>query len=128
MFVRFVVPCKHDDSHRLTGVFQAACLLRGRGLLSHWEEEQYDALCQWFNRHLAIPGKLSRSRRRHACRNAICWFKAEATEYIVRVRAIAALIERCGTRTEMLRTRRPGYVVYEDAHQVAAVPFRHTRA
>jgi hypothetical protein len=41
---------------------------------------------------------------------------------------MAALLERCGIPTEMLRTWRPGYVVYEDAYQVVAVPFRDTRA
>jgi len=28
----------------------------------------------------------------------------------------------------MLVTARPGYVVYEDTHQIAAVPFRDTAA
>jgi hypothetical protein len=128
MFVRFVVMCKHERSHRVTGVFQAACLVGDHGSLGHCDKQRYDELCRWFNRHLPIPGRLSRSRRRSACRNAICWFKAEATEYIDKVRAIAALLQRCGIPTEMLWTGRPGYVVYEDAYQVAAVPFRDTRA
>jgi hypothetical protein len=33
------------------------------------------------------------------------------------------MLERCGILTEMLRTDKPGYVVYEDKYQVAAVPF-----
>jgi hypothetical protein len=37
------------------------------------------------------------------------------------------LLERHGVRTEVLRTDRPGYVVYEDEYQVAAIPFRGTR-
>jgi hypothetical protein len=128
MFVRFVILCKHERSHCLTGVFQAARLVGDRGSLGYYEEQRYDELCHWFNRHLPVPGRLSRSRRRAACRNAVCWFKAEATEYIDKVRAITALLQRCGIPTEMLRTGRPGYVVYEDAYQVAAVPFRGTRA
>jgi hypothetical protein len=37
---------------------------------------------------------------------------------------MVALLELHGIRTKMLRTRRVGYVVYEDEFQVCAEPFR----
>jgi hypothetical protein len=40
------------------------------------------------------------------------------------MRELAALLETSGVHTRMITTRRPGYIVYEDSHQVAAVPFR----
>jgi hypothetical protein len=128
MFVRFVVPFQDQDSHCLTGVFQAVYGLRDGGLLVDDERERFEVIRQWFNRHLPVPRRFARSRRPHARRNAVCWFKAHAADYLGRVRELAGLLERHGVPTEMLRTERPGYVVYEDEYQVAAVPFRGTRA
>ena len=41
---------------------------------------------------------------------------------------LAHLLESNGLRVEVQRTRRPGYVVYEDAHQVTAEPYKETGA
>ena len=57
----------------------------------------------------------------------MCWFKPAAREHILRIRDIVAILENHGVTTKMLVTRRPGYVVYEDEHQVAAIPFRRKR-
>jgi len=71
-----------------------------------------------------VPSRLSRSRRRTAHSSAICWFKDTAHGYIDRMRRLAALLDASGVHTRMITTRRPGCIVYEDEHQVAAVPFR----
>jgi hypothetical protein len=42
------------------------------------------------------------------------------------MRALAHVFRRHAMATYSLKTRRPGYVVYQDAHQVAAIPFRET--
>jgi hypothetical protein len=128
MFIRFVVPFRHPDSHRLTGIFYAACGLRDRRPLSEAEEQWCDDILGWFNHYLPIPNLHSRWRKREACGKAICWFKDDATRYIRKIRELAVILERHGLWTEMLRTKKPGYVVYEDSYQVAAVPFRDTRA
>src|SRR5204862_8175295 len=112
---------RHRNSHHLTGVFQAAFDLRDRGLLAHGEGDWLKYLSQWFDRHLPVPRRFSRSRRPHAFANAVCWFRPDADRHLDRVRQLAALLERHGVATHRLRTERPGYVVYEDAFQVAAV-------
>jgi hypothetical protein len=61
------------------------------------------------------------ARRPHACGKAVCWFKGSAGEHLAGVRELLPLLERHGAA-------RPGYVAYEDAYQVAAVPFRDTGA
>ncbi len=128
MFIRFVGPSRHEDSHCLTGIFHAACRLRDRGLLGAVEQARCDGILDWFNCHLPFPDRFSRSNRRNACGKAVCWFKDGAARYIRRVRELAALLERHGVWIEMLRSNKPGYIVYEDYYQVAAVPFRDTRA
>jgi hypothetical protein len=128
MFIRFVVSSRHRDSHCLTGIFHAACQLGDGGRLSADEQQQCDGILGWFNRHLPFPDRFSRSRRRYARGEAVCWFKDGAGRFISRVRELAAMLELHGIPVEMLRTGKPGYVVYEDLYQVAAVPFRDTRA
>lgn len=128
MFIRFVVPVRDHDSHRLTGVFHAAYQVRDRGLLDLSDTLRCDILLGWFNLHLPIPSRFARSRRPNAPSKAICWFKADAGKYINRVQELVALLERNGVGTQMLRTERPGFLVYEDQFQVAAVPFRDTKA
>ena len=122
MFVRFVTRCRDEESHHFEGVFQAAFRLRNRGRLA--EATRFEALRQWFNVHLPVPARFSLSRGRRAGRRAVCWFRADAVEHLGKVRELAALLERHGAPTRRLRAPRPGYVVYEDAFQVAAVPFR----
>jgi hypothetical protein len=43
------------------------------------------------------------------------------------MREIAAILERNDVRVSQITTDRPGYVVFEDDHQVIAEPFRGER-
>lgn len=80
------------------------------------------------HRHLPFPDRFSRSGRHHACGEAVCSFRDSAARYIRKVRELATMLEQHGLSVEMLRTSKPGYVLYEDAYQIVAVPFRETRA
>jgi hypothetical protein len=126
MFIRYVVSSRHEDSHRLMGVFHAADRAHDQDLFAEDELRHFEGLRRWFATHLPVPDRFSRSRRPHAHGNAVCWLKADAAEYADKMRALAAILEGHGFVTQMLRTQRPGYVVYEDDYQVAAVPFRDT--
>ena len=42
------------------------------------------------------------------------------------MRDFQRLLEAYGTAVKVIKTRRPGYVVYEDEFQVAAYPFSDT--
>ena len=126
MFLRFVVSDRHAASTQPMGIFQAAYRLRDRGKLDILDEIAHARIVGWFEGHLAIPTRFSRSRRAQAHPKAICWFKSEAIEHIRRVRLLATMLERYTGMIRILRTKKPGYVVYEDRHQLAAVPFRDT--
>jgi hypothetical protein len=128
MFVRYVVADLHEKSTRPMGVFQAAYRLRDRGVFSIADQAAYFSLTGWFDVWLDVPTRFSRSRRPRACPKAICWFKPEAINHIERVRRLAKLLERYGMRTRLLKTGKPRYIVYEDEHQVVAVPFSDTAA
>jgi hypothetical protein len=59
----------------------------------------------------------------YTLKRAISWFKLSATEHVSRMRELVALLEHKDIAVEEFRTDKPGYIVYDDAHQVAAIPF-----
>lgn len=126
MFIRFVIQEKDRDSRRRQGLFQAMSDLEyARVLLPH-EQQQYDQTREWFRWRLRKPRRFARSSKPNARNVALSWFRASATEHISRMHVFARILHSHGMSVEMLRTERPGYVVYEDEFQVAAEPFRET--
>jgi hypothetical protein len=122
-YVRFVVSERDDRSDQRRGIFSALYALERRGELAAYELSWFRAAETWFNEHLPQPDRLAWSGRPNAPERAISWLKASATEHVSRMRELMALLEHKGIPVEELWTDRPGYVVYEDDHQVAAMPF-----
>jgi len=125
MYVRFVVTQRHDSSDQDRGVFSALYDLKRRGELAAYELEWFHVTEAWFNRHLLRPERLAWSSRPNAPERAISWLKLSAKDHVRRMRELVALLEHKDIPVRELRTERPGYVVYEDEHQVAAIPFEN---
>lgn len=126
MFIRFVTGTVDRGSGKREGIFQAAYRLRRSGALMEYEETRLADALRWFDMHLEKPDRLTRSRSPHREAKAICWFKAGAAEHLARIREVQQILDGYGIAVEMMVSRRPGYVVYEDDVQVAACPFRET--
>jgi hypothetical protein len=125
-FVRFVTANIDEDSGKRRGIFQAAGdLMDGNELPAH-DRSELQTLWNWFCKHLDEPDRFARSQRRSAAPKAISWFKSTATEYISRMHSICRILNEHGIATEMITTTRPGYIVFGDDHQIAAVPFAET--
>ncbi len=128
MFIRFVVHEIDWSSGRRRGLFQAAYELRDSGMMPDYEKERLADTLRWFNWNLRKPLRLARSRRPHGREQAICWFKRGAAEHLARIREVQHIVDAYGVPVDVITSRRPGYVVYEDAFQVAAYPFSETPA
>jgi glutathionylspermidine synthase len=126
MFVRFVIHKNDEDSGRRQGLFQALSDLEYEDVLLPHEQAQYDEIYEWFRKRLKKPRSLTRSSKPHAKKVALSWFKDTAVEHIAKMHALAQILQAHGVIVHTLRTERPGYVVYEDAFQVAAEPFKET--
>jgi hypothetical protein len=120
MYLRFATTEKHLLSHQNAGVFQRAYDLYYGGDLGPDEACHLRALLLWFERNLSLPDRSKLHRR------AIFWFKADAGKVARRVWDLALALKEHGPPAEILTTRRPGYIVYEDRQQLAAIPFRDT--
>lgn len=124
MYLRFIVVAPCTRPH---GLFRSDYHPRYDDELPEWLRAPIDEHYAWFNEHLAIPRRLTVVSRRRRIYAGLCWFRAEAREHIAHARELALLIEEAGHRTAMLKTRRPGQILYSDAHQIVAKPERGMR-
>jgi len=128
MFIRFASLRIDRDSGRELGVFHTAYRLKRSGLLDEFEYEQLDALMEDFEINLDIPScYVDRSLRRSRKYAAICWFKPQSRRFTRGLWTLVDFLKRQGIAMRQWRTELPGRVLYEDEHQVAAVPFRRAR-
>lgn len=129
-FLRFVTTSIDRDSCVPVGLYQFASDLVESGDVESERARQMSELLQWFDVHLEEPDRFNRTKSKGYYRRStkgISWFKASAVEDIEKMRQIGAMVEACGHQLQLIRETKPGYVVYEDEHQVVAEPFRDTR-
>jgi hypothetical protein len=126
MLIRFVIQENDKESGRRQGLFQALSDLEYAHALLPDEQALYDEIYNWFRSNLKKPTSFSRSSKPHVKNVAISWFKDSAVEHIAKMRQLASILEAHGIIVDTVKTERAGYIVYEDAHQIAAEPFRET--
>jgi hypothetical protein len=125
--LRFVLPRSHPDTGVRDGIFRAAyALLRGHQI-SLADRQTLEDLLSWFKANLAVPDRFNSSKSKGYYRRrtaGISWLKPTAAEHIAKIHALVAVLENNGHKVSQITTERPGYVVFEDDHQVVAEPFR----
>jgi len=97
-------------------------------LLYEYEIERVKEIHKWFNENLEKPSSFNRSSKPHALNKAISWYKDTAKEHIALMRELALILEGHGFDVLVLQTEKPGYIVYEDEHQITAEPYSETGA
>lgn len=129
-FVRFVVPnWIHRESQAPIGVLGAAYELLRQDSVSNELCRELEHRIDWFAENLAVPDRFNRTKSKGWYRRetrGISWLRTSAVEHLAAMTDLAACIARCGHATAEVRSERVGYVVYEDAIQVIAEPFRDT--
>jgi hypothetical protein len=125
MFIRFFSSEIHYRSQVAAGLFFAASKLRWTDKLPDYEFDALSELRNWFNVHLESPfDHLPRTGRYE---RAICWFKPTAREHLARAWEMIAILERNDVLIWTTRSRKTGYVYYEDEAQIFAEPFDDVR-
>jgi hypothetical protein len=126
MYIRFVIHKVDDRSGKRQGLFQAMSDLVDAYALNEYEELEYAEIYEWFRENLKKPRSFSRSTEPDAPKVALSWFRHTATEHVSRMYRICQILADHGILVEVLRTERPGLIVYEDEFQVTAEPLRDT--
>ncbi len=123
MFLRFVVGEIDDTSRVAAGVFVAAYELRDSSQLPEYQHEHLKELLSWFDRNLRKPARFRRSRYSRGENKGIAWFKSSARMHLAKIRELIQILEANDIQVRTVKTKRPGYIVYEDLHQIVAEPF-----
>ncbi|MEQ1954532.1 hypothetical protein [Mesorhizobium sp. CN2-181] len=127
MFHRFARSNRVDGMHAREGFFSAAYEIMDQPNLDRQTLDRLNESLLWFRQNLPVPARFNRSKSkgfyRKTATRGLSWFKPTAKEHLAKAFALAALLEENGHVVEVLRTSRPGYIVYEDEYQVVAEPF-----
>lgn len=80
---------------------------------------------EWFDANLKKPTKFTSSKPPYYRKEnkAISWFKDSADVHISKLREVLSILDNHEIHFEMIKTETPGYIVYENNHQVVAEPF-----
>lgn len=89
-----------------------------------WAIREARTLSAWFNANLALPTAFSRGGHKGYGQPGLSWFKPTATEHIARMHALKTALEACGIHVEMMTSKDPGFIVWQDEHQIVAEPDR----
>jgi hypothetical protein len=125
--LRFVLTRSHPDTGVRDGLCGAAYDLRDGTKISAADRHALGDLLSWFEANLAVPGRFNKSKSKgHSRRRTagISWLKPNASQHLAKMRAMAEILERHGHQVSQITASRPGYVIFEDDHQVIAEPFR----
>src|SRR5205085_6434012 len=128
--IRFALMRSHPDTGVEEGIFGAAYVLRDGGSTAASDRQAIEALLGWFETNLAKPERFNRSKSKGYYRRntqGVSWLKPSSTEYISKMRELSDVLTRNGYLVSQITTDRPGYVVFEDDHQIVAEPFRGDR-
>jgi len=123
VYVRFVcfMPVEGHPRQRV-GLFQALNEARQSELAEDWALREIKACSDWFDANLEAPTRFSRGRKASAGQPGLSWFKPEAARHISMMHRFKPAAEACGIHVEILTTRDPGHVIFEDEHQIVAEP------
>ena len=119
VYVRFVCYRLVEGQRQRLGLFQALEEAKECDFAPPWALTMIGETYGWFKRNLAVP---SRFKNRGHGRPGLSWFKPVAVEHIKKMHELKLAVEECGVHVEMLTTRDPGPVIWEDRFQLVADP------
>jgi hypothetical protein len=130
MYLRFVTARRTDHGGDQEGFFQASYAVWRDPETPEFASKEIRKLLDWFDANLEKPVRLSRSRHKRGkdsgARTALSWFTPEADEQIAKAYEMAAILGEYGYPISVLKTERPGFVVFQDRWQIVAEPFADT--
>jgi len=119
-YLRFVVDQRIPGYSRQVGLFAAAYYLLDEGDMYQYDRELLDRMLKWFSKNLPIPpGEQIPAR-------AIFWYKEESLVFR-RMWYLGKMLKRYHYSISLIKSGFPGNVVYQDEHQVAAVPRKRNK-
>jgi len=113
----------YRQKHRL-GLFQALDEARSSELAPNWALTEIGSTYGWFKANLAVPTQYRAGGATSLGQRGLSWFKPAGTEHIARMHGLSSALEASGVNVEMLTTRAPGSIIYQDEFQIVAIPIK----
>jgi hypothetical protein len=117
IFIRLAINRADRDTNVPQGVFTAAWDLIYDGELTAEAEANLRELLHWFKVNLPSP-------KEKMPKQTIFWYKSENHELIQKTWELVSLLRYQDLAISLVKTERPGYIIYEDEFQVGAIPFK----
>ena len=121
IYIRFVCFRLVEGQRQRLGVFQALDEAKDCDFAPAWALRQIDESYVWFRENLAVPSHFEKTWGGQG-RPGLSWFKPVAIEHIKQMHQLKLAVEECGLHVEILTTRDPGSVIWQDEHQLVADP------
>jgi len=124
VYVRFACFQTIEGERTRIGLFQAIKVARASDLAVGWALEDLNDVSSWFDDNLDVPGRFYRGApgRDYHSQSGLSWFKPAAEEHIRQMHRARTAMEECGVHVEVLTTRDPGTIIWEDENQIVAEP------
>src|SRR5262245_6426235 len=122
-FIRFTTRTPTEHGSVLAGIFAAVGELRRSETLEPIDSLELDEVERWFERRLREPSRFSLRHRIREPRVGVCWFRDTARKHLARAYELIEVLSRYGIHVDRVETTRPGVVIWEDEHQIVAVPY-----
>jgi hypothetical protein len=121
VYVRFVCFRLVEGQRQRLGLFQALNEARDCDFAPPWALREIGEKYGWFKENLAVPEQFENTTGGRG-RPGLSWFKPRATEHIKKMHQLKLAVEECGVHVEILTTRDPGPIIWQDEHQLVADP------
>ena len=118
MFIRFTLLSNDSDTGKKVGILVAGHTLRDEGDIAVEEHRELRLRLKWFDDNLYVPLTYDNPQNRRA----LSWFKGTASKPIRYMWDLKRILDQHGLHVDVLKTRNPGKVIYEDGWQVVAIP------
>ena len=82
---------------------------------------------KWFDKYLDKPDRFSNASNKNPSAISLSWFKDSAKIDIQKIFEVREILLKYGIVVEMVTSKNPGYIVYEDQYQASAIPFKNDR-
>ena len=121
-YIRFVCFQSIGRQRSRLGLFKAIDEAVESEHASGWAIAEARSLGGWFDANLDIPKAFSTGGHKGFGQPGLSWFKPAATEHIGQMHRLKVALEQCGIHVEVLTTRDPGLIVWQDQFQIVAEP------
>lgn len=121
-YVRFVCFRSVGKQRSRLGLFKAIDEAVESEHAPSWAIVEARTIASWFNDHLAIPKVFSVGGHKGFGQPGLSWFKPAASDHIRQMHRLKLALEACGVHVDVLTTRDPGLIVWQDENQLVAEP------